>query len=251
MFFLCKSTTITFANVDNMNSSISSNSSLEDDLCDLNNVWYNFDVMADKHRANMKIGHINANSIAGFKFLEIKNWLLCGKFDMLIISETKIDETFPDSHFHFDGFRMCRVDRKLGGGGLMAFVRSDVCFSVIKQFKNISADELLTFRTESLILKVKVKQTWIAVVGIYRLPCIPKYKWKYKLSILFEAVTEITNDVYILGDFNCDLIHPNKPPMDGRDLNDLLDIYNLANLINSPTRIDKTSGNVVGYYSYK
>ena len=29
--------------------------------------------------------------------------------------------------------------------------------------------------------------------------------------------------------------------MDGRDLNDLLDIYNLANLINSPTRIDKTS----------
>ena len=84
-----------------------------------------------------------------------------------------------------------------------------------------------------------------------RLPCIPKYKWKYKLSILFEAVTEITNDVYILGDFNCDLIHPNKPPMDGRDLNDLLDIYNLANLINSPTRIDKTSGNVVGYYSYK
>ena len=241
MFFLCKSTTITFANVDNMNSSISSNSSLEDDLCDLNNVWYNFDVMADKHRANMKIGHINANSIAGFKFLEIKNWLLCGKFDMLIISETKIDETFPDSHFHIDGFRMCRVDRKLGGGGLMAFVRSDVCFSVIKQFKNISADELLTFRTESLILKVKVKQTWIAVVGIYRPPCIPKYKWKYELSILFEAVTEITNDVYILGDFNCDLIHPNKPPMDGRDLNDLLDIYNLANLINSPTRIDKTS----------
>ena len=70
---------------------------------------------------------------------------------------------------------------------------------------------------------------------------IPKYKWKYELSILFEAVTEITNDVYILGDFNYDLIHPNKPPMDGRDLNDLLDIYNLANLINSPTRIDKTS----------
>ena len=29
--------------------------------------------------------------------------------------------------------------------------------------------------------------------------------------------------------------------MDGRNLNDLLDIYNLANLINSPTRIDKTS----------
>jgi hypothetical protein len=83
---------------------------------------------------------------------------------------------------------MCRVDQKLGGGGLMAFVRSDLCFSVIRQFKNISA-----------------------------------------------------TDVYMLGDFNCDLMHPNKPPMDGRDLNDLLDIYNFTNLINSPTRIDKTS----------
>ena len=45
----------------------------------------------------------------------------------------------------------------------------------------------------------------------------------------------------MLGDFNSDLMHTNKPPMDGRDLNDLLDIYNFTNLINSPTTIDKTS----------
>ena len=75
--FSCVNQQLPFANVDNMNSSISSNSSLEDDLCDLNNVWYNFDVMADKHRANMKIGHINANSIAGFKFHEIKKIGYC------------------------------------------------------------------------------------------------------------------------------------------------------------------------------
>ena len=237
----CLNQQLPFANVSNINSSTSSNSSSEDDLRDLNNVWYTFDVITDKHRANMKMGHINANSIAGFKFYEIKNWLLSGKFDLLIISETKIDETFPDSHFFIDGFRMCRVDRKLGGGGLMAFVRSDLFFSVIRQFKNISATELSTFRTESIILKVKLKQAWIAVVSVYRPPSIPKHQWKYELSTLFEAVTGITNDVYMLGDFNCDLMHPNKPPMDGCDLNDLLDIYNFTNLINSPTRIDKTS----------
>ena len=73
----------------------------------------------------------------------------------MIISETKIDETFPDSQFFIDGFRMCRMDRKLGGGGLMAFVKSNLSFSVIRQFKNISVSELSTFRTESIILKVK------------------------------------------------------------------------------------------------
>ena len=32
-----------------------------------------------------------------------------------------------------------------------------------------------------------------------------------------------------MGDFNCDMIEPNKPPIEGRDLCDLLDIYNLKN----------------------
>lgn len=40
---------------------------------------------------------------------------------------------------------------------------------------------------------------------------------------------------------NADLIAPDKPPKDGRFLLDFLDIYNLNNLISSPTRITKTS----------
>ena len=53
--------------------------------------------MLQQHCANVKIGHVNVNSIAGFKFHEIKTWLLDGRFDILVISETKIDSTFPDS----------------------------------------------------------------------------------------------------------------------------------------------------------
>lgn len=49
------------------------------------------------------------------------------------------------------------------------------------------------------------------------------------------------NDVIFIGDFNCDLMHPEKPSMDGRDLLDLMDIYNLQSLIKSATRVGKTS----------
>ena len=47
--------------------------------------------------------------------------------------------------------------------------------------------------------------------------------------------------LFSLVTLNCDMMEPNKPAMDGRDLCDLLDIYNLKNLIASPTRITKTS----------
>ena len=131
---------------------------------------------------------------------------------------------------------MHRVDRDIHGGGLMIFI-SDICFHVITRF-NI---DLSSFRTEFMMFKVKINRSWFALAGIYKPPNIPKSQWKFELSSIFDAATTISNDVILLGDFNCDMIEPNKPPMDGRDLCDLLDIYNLENLIKSPTRITKTS----------
>lgn len=81
-----------------------------------NETWNEFDTVLLKHRTNVKIGHVNANFMAGFKFHENKTWLLNGRFDILAVSETKIDSTFPDSHI--SRFRMCRADRTKGGGGL-------------------------------------------------------------------------------------------------------------------------------------
>ena len=78
------------------------------------------------------------------------------------------------------------------------------------------------------------------MVYIIRPPNIFKSQWKIELSLIFDTVTTISNDALLLGDFKCDMLDPNKPPLDGRDLCDLLDIYNLENLIMSPTRTTKT-----------
>lgn len=75
-----------------------------------------FNTVLLKHRTNVKIGHVNANFIAGVKFHENKTCLLDGRFDILVVSETKIDSTFPNSQFHIFRFRMCRADRTKGGG---------------------------------------------------------------------------------------------------------------------------------------
>ena len=39
-----------------------------------NEIWADFDQKANSHRSNLKLGHINVNSIGGFKFSEIKTW---------------------------------------------------------------------------------------------------------------------------------------------------------------------------------
>ncbi len=195
-----------FANVNNIDSSYSSCNTEGDQSFieeqELIETWAHFDDMRKKHRANLKIGHINANGIAGFKFHEIKRWLLSGRLDILIISETKLDGTFPNSQFYVQGFRMSRKGRNIHDGGLMAFVRSDICFTLVKDLENLSAADRSRFKTESLILKVKVAKSWITIIGVYRPPSVPKSQWKMELNALFEAAATVTNDLIYVGDFN-------------------------------------------------
>ena len=44
-----------------------------------------------------------------------------------MISETKIDDSFPIAHFLIDGFsQLYRIDRNSSGGGIMLYVREDI-----------------------------------------------------------------------------------------------------------------------------
>ena len=65
-----------------------------------NEIWADFDKVVKNYGSNFMITHINANSVGGFKLYEIKTWLVSGRLDLLVISESKIDASFPDSMFH-------------------------------------------------------------------------------------------------------------------------------------------------------
>lgn len=107
---------------------------------------------------------------------------MSGRFDILLITETKIDASFSNSQFNVEGFRIYRVDRNVHGGGLMIFMRNDICFHVITRF-NI---DMSSFRTESMLLKVKVNKSWFAIVGIYRPPNIPKVSGNVNLVLFLK-----------------------------------------------------------------
>ena len=47
--------------------------------------------------------------------------------DILIVTETKLDDNFPISQFHIDGFsKPYRLERNRNGGGVIIYVREDI-----------------------------------------------------------------------------------------------------------------------------
>ena len=190
--------------------------------------------LALKYAKNFRMGHINANSIAGFKFDEIRLWLESNYFDLLVVTETKIDNIFSNGQFHVNGFRMLRNDRTRGGGGIAMFIRSNVPFMRAKKLENLTG-------IETLAVRVKLAKSWITVVGLYRPPSLIKSIWRPELQNILETATMNSESVFCLGNFNCDMLDLNRPPKDGRDLLDIMDIFDFENLTHEATRVTKTS----------
>ena len=78
------------------------------------------------------IGHIDIISFRN-KF-ELLLSFINYNLDILVISETKIDDTFPDSQFLIEGFSVsCRLDRTDKGGGILPYIREDILSKRIKK----------------------------------------------------------------------------------------------------------------------
>ena len=74
---------------------------------------------------NIIVGILNINSISR-KFDEFK-LMVSGYFDVIIVTETKLDDSFPKAQFCIDGFSIpYRLDRNRNGGGLTIYVRDDI-----------------------------------------------------------------------------------------------------------------------------
>ena len=71
------------------------------------------------------IGQINANFISS-KFNQLKK-LVLKHIDILVVCESKLDETFLSSKFYMDGFSLpYRLNRNCHGGGVTIFVKEDL-----------------------------------------------------------------------------------------------------------------------------
>ena len=97
-----------FANVDNINEQDPANDNSLQNMDSHGEPTIKFPQKTNKKECIIAL--LNVNSLPS-KFIEIKEWLVDGVFDILCIQETKINSTFSNSQFHvnFEGWPQCSL----------------------------------------------------------------------------------------------------------------------------------------------
>ena len=91
--------------------------------------YSNIEDIRSKNPNGSIIAQLNINSLRT-KFESLVE-ILQSNVDILLISETKIDCSFPAGQFRIEGYTTYRLDRNSNGGGILLYVREDIPFTLL------------------------------------------------------------------------------------------------------------------------
>ena len=165
------------------------------------------------------IGQININFLE--KKFEPLLSLVKDKIDILMISETKLDDTFPFNQFAIEGYsQQFRLDRNSHGGGIIIYVRDHLPCKKINSYS-------LPGNVEGMFIEINFGKTKWLLVGGYN---PQKESISYFLSHLSKGIDKNLSsheNFLVIGDFNC--------PVAEKEMKEFCEIYDLENLIKKPT----------------
>ena len=156
--------------------------------------------------------HVNINFIRNkFEFLSTQ---VKGNIDVLMVSETKIDNSFPVGNFVIDGFSTpYRLDRDSNGGGIMLYVREDI--------------PSILFATESFYVELNLRNEKWLINCSHNPNKTMICNHLDALSTYLDLHATTYEKILILGDFNLGI--------EEQHMKAFCDNYNLTSLIKQPT----------------
>ena len=107
---------------------------LDEDLSNKNikNNKEKLNMLYVKSKSRLIFAHININSIRN-KFEDLK-LLIQDNVDILVVTETKLDDTFISAQFYMEGFKTpIRLDRNSFGGGIVIYIRENILLKFLDQ----------------------------------------------------------------------------------------------------------------------
>jgi exonuclease III len=184
-----------------------------------------------------KIGSLNINSLS--KHIdELQVFMKDGIFDVLAINETKLDLFDPDSLIDLPGYACIRKDRNKTGGGICIYVRNSINFTRKPNLEDRSL-EMITIEIKKPYSYPYLITTW------YRPPKSPVELFD-KIEEILIKLDASNKEFYILGYLNCDLISPEISVHTSKLIN-LLDNYQLLQLVEQPTRVTETTNTLIDH----
>ena len=153
-----------------------------------------------KNTNSLILGHLNINSILR-KFDHLKV-LIVNNIDILVLTETKIDSSFPNSQFRIDGFSApFRLNRNKFGGGVLIYVREDIPCK--KLTKHILPDDI-----EEIFVEINLRKTKWLLFGGYRPPRQQAEYFSKYVNYALHTYRETIDKFLLAGDFNTEETNP-------------------------------------------
>ena len=144
------------------------------------------------------VAHLNINSIRN-KFEELISQVK-GTVDVLMISETKIDDSLPIADFLIDGFSQpYRIDLNSSGGEIMLYIREDTPSNLLK-VESLPIEGFyveLKLRSENWLINCSYNPNRNAIGNHLE-----------ALSDFLDFHSSSYNNIIILGDFNVGVEEP-------------------------------------------
>ena len=189
------------------------------------------------HRG-MSMACLNINSL--FAHIDkLRVFMSNNKVDILCINETKLDSFINDNEVHILNFEIIRRDRRTNGrhgGGICIYIRSNINYKIRHNLQS----EIL----KNLVVEIKKPRSKSILVSTwYRPPDLPtSYFAEFEQMIgSFDAENL---EYFLLGDLNVDFTPTTESPSKNK-VKEILDIYDVEQLINEPTRITATSSTLI------
>ena len=191
--------------------------------------------------------NINCRSIIN-KVDELKD--ICYKLKPIIVclTETWMDQTVPQSYIVPEGYSIIRKDRtdnfkqrygKANGGGVAILHKKNVKIKL----KNIGDKD-----DEVLWVEVMAKRRFLLGL-VYRATytdILTETEGNTKLNSSLETAHAISDNVILVGDLNCDTESPN-PDNITKSLLEICSVYQLTQMITTPTRIAEDSKTTIDH----
>ena len=143
---------------------------------------------------NIILSYINVNSIRN-KLDDLKI-LLEKSLDIICISETKLDETFPTAQFAIEGFnKPYSLDITSNSGGLLFYVKTNLPSKLIR-FYNFPNE------IHYILKKLNISTKKYALLSIYQLPNQSINFFLDRLSEALDIYSKHYKNICIFVDFN-------------------------------------------------
>ena len=173
-----------------------------------------------KHSNKIIMAHININSLRN-KFDMLTN-SVTEYIDILMISETKLDNTFPYALYHLKDFsNPYRLDRNCHCGGILVYVRDNILYNLVKLDQNFD-------NFEGFFIELELSKKNKLLLSYSYNP--HKGNTKQHLSNISKGLGELNSkyhNILIIGDLNSAMSEPS--------LDEFCQTYNLVSTVNKPT----------------